>query len=272
MPTSPATIRALLRLAICAIALAVPSAAFADCGHEIIDQAYKGKITKHYSQACYNTAIRIEPVDGSSYSDIDSIIRDAKRADALRGPGRGRRLDADGQPARRPRTQSGSPRRAPTPTTSRDAVSSARRPTRRTGRRWAHARRRSRRRSRTRQTTSTSPDDDRARRAVGDAGARSPRPGARRRRARRRDRARRARRACSCSPASPVRSSGAAAPAPTTLSHPAPDRTAARFSRSVRRPCHHPWRGGHRRHARSSGNAWGRDRPQRAACDLWCRA
>jgi hypothetical protein len=84
MPITSVTIRALLRLAICAIALAVPSAAFADCGHEIIDQAYKGKITKHYSQACYNTAIRIEPVDGSSYSDIDSIIRDAKRADALR--------------------------------------------------------------------------------------------------------------------------------------------------------------------------------------------
>jgi hypothetical protein len=84
MPTSTATIRTILRLAICAIALAVPSAAFADCGHDIIDQAYKGKITKHYSQACYNTAIRIEPVDGSSYSDIDSIIRDAKRADALR--------------------------------------------------------------------------------------------------------------------------------------------------------------------------------------------
>jgi hypothetical protein len=84
MTKPSATIRALLRLAICVIALAVPSAAFADCGHEIIDQAYKGKITKHYSQACYNTAIRIEPVDGSSYSDIDSIIRDAKRADALR--------------------------------------------------------------------------------------------------------------------------------------------------------------------------------------------
>ena len=65
------------------MALAVPSAALADCSHEIIDQAYKGKITKHYSQACYNAAIRIEPVDGSSYSDIDSIIRDAKRRDAL---------------------------------------------------------------------------------------------------------------------------------------------------------------------------------------------
>jgi hypothetical protein len=76
--------RSLVRLAICAMALVVPSAALADCSHEIIDQAYKGKITKHYSQACYNQAIKIEPVDGSSYSDIDSIIRDAKRADALR--------------------------------------------------------------------------------------------------------------------------------------------------------------------------------------------
>ena len=76
--------RSLVRLAIGAMALAVPSAALADCSHEIIDQAYKGKITKHYSQACYNQAIKIEPVDGSSYSDIDSIIRDAKRADALR--------------------------------------------------------------------------------------------------------------------------------------------------------------------------------------------
>jgi hypothetical protein len=84
MPNSPVTIRALLRLAIGVVALAIPSAAFADCSHEIIDQAYKGKITKHYSQACYNAAIRIEPVDGSSYSDIDSIIKDAKRADALR--------------------------------------------------------------------------------------------------------------------------------------------------------------------------------------------
>jgi hypothetical protein len=65
-------------------ALAVPTSAFADCSHDIIDQAYKGTITKHYSQACYNSAIRIEPVDGSSYSDIDSIIKTAKRNDALR--------------------------------------------------------------------------------------------------------------------------------------------------------------------------------------------
>jgi hypothetical protein len=65
-------------------ALAVPTTAFADCAHDIIDQAYKGRITKHYTQACYNAAIRIEPVDGSSYSDIDSIIRAAKRNDALR--------------------------------------------------------------------------------------------------------------------------------------------------------------------------------------------
>jgi hypothetical protein len=84
MPRFPVTSRALVRLAVCVAALAVPSAAFADCSHEIIDQAYKGKITKHYSQACYSAAIRIEPVDGSSYSDIDTIIRDAKRQDALR--------------------------------------------------------------------------------------------------------------------------------------------------------------------------------------------
>jgi hypothetical protein len=106
MPNSPATIRALLRLAICAIALAVPSAAFADCGHEIIDQAYKGKITKHYSQACYNTAIRIEPVDGSSYSDIDSIIRDAKRADALRTRDAAA-VSTPSESSNGPRTQSG---------------------------------------------------------------------------------------------------------------------------------------------------------------------
>ncbi|HEY1479366.1 MAG TPA: hypothetical protein VGF46_05020 [Gaiellales bacterium] len=72
-------IRALVLLAV----LVVPSAAFADCAHDIIDQAYKGKITKHYSQACYNAAIKIEPVDGSSYSDIDSIIKAAKHVDAL---------------------------------------------------------------------------------------------------------------------------------------------------------------------------------------------
>ena len=63
---------------------AVPQVALADCAHEIIDQAYKGSVTRHYSQACYTAAIRIEPVDGSSYSDIDAIIKDAKRADALR--------------------------------------------------------------------------------------------------------------------------------------------------------------------------------------------
>jgi hypothetical protein len=84
MRLSPLIRRSFIRLAICSVALAVPSAALADCSHEIIDQAYKGKITKHYTQACYNQAIKIEPVDGSSYSDIDSIIRDAKRADALR--------------------------------------------------------------------------------------------------------------------------------------------------------------------------------------------
>jgi len=62
----------------------VPQAALGDCAHEIIDEAYKGSITRHYSQGCYNAAIRIEPVDGSSYSDLDAIITDAKRADALR--------------------------------------------------------------------------------------------------------------------------------------------------------------------------------------------
>jgi hypothetical protein len=82
--THPSAIRrALVRLLVCVAALAVPSAAFADCAHEIIDQAYHGKITKTYSQACYNAAIKIEPVDGSSYSDIDSIIKNAKRAAAL---------------------------------------------------------------------------------------------------------------------------------------------------------------------------------------------
>jgi hypothetical protein len=108
MPHFPFTIRALVRLAIGVIALAIPSAAFADCSHEIIDQAYKGKITQHYSQACYNAAIRIEPVDGSSYSDIDSIIKDAKRADALRA----RDASAVSTPSGSgdsPRTQSGSP-------------------------------------------------------------------------------------------------------------------------------------------------------------------
>jgi hypothetical protein len=94
--------RAIVRLLLGVAALAAPSSAFADCGHDIIDQAYKGKITKHYSQACYNTAIRIEPVDGSSYSDIDSIIRAAKRADALR--------ERDAAVASQPVTSSDSPR------------------------------------------------------------------------------------------------------------------------------------------------------------------
>jgi hypothetical protein len=84
MPYSSTTRRSLIRLVVVVAALAVPTTAFADCAHDIIDQAYKGQITKHYSQACYNAAIRIEPVDGSSYSDIDSIIRAAKRNDALR--------------------------------------------------------------------------------------------------------------------------------------------------------------------------------------------
>jgi hypothetical protein len=83
MTLPPAIRRNIVRLLVCAAALAVPSAAFADCAHEIIDQAYQGKITKTYSQACYIAAIKIEPVDGSSYSDIDSIIRDAKHVAAL---------------------------------------------------------------------------------------------------------------------------------------------------------------------------------------------
>jgi hypothetical protein len=84
MPLTSTTRRSLIRLVVVVAALAVPTTAFADCAHDIIDQAYKGRITKHYSQACYTAAIRIEPVDGSSYSDIDSIIRAAKRNDALR--------------------------------------------------------------------------------------------------------------------------------------------------------------------------------------------
>jgi hypothetical protein len=111
MPNFPVTIRALLRLAIGVIVLAVPSAAFADCSHEIIDQAYKGKITKHYTQACYNAAIRIEPVDGSSYSDIDSIIKDAKRADALRSRDASVASTPSGS-SDSPRTQSGNNHRS----------------------------------------------------------------------------------------------------------------------------------------------------------------
>jgi hypothetical protein len=85
MPASHATRRLLVRLLVCVAALAVPSAAFADCAHDIIDQAFsKGKITGTYSQACYNSAIKIEPVDGSSYSDIDSIIKEAKHIAALK--------------------------------------------------------------------------------------------------------------------------------------------------------------------------------------------
>lgn len=115
MPNSPVTIRALLRLAIGVIALAVPSAAFADCSHEIIDQAYKGKITKHYTQACYNAAIRIEPVDGSSYSDIDAIIKAAKRDDALRARDSSVVSTPSGS-GTSPRTQSGHGGRALTAT------------------------------------------------------------------------------------------------------------------------------------------------------------
>jgi hypothetical protein len=120
MPKTPSITRALVRLAICVAALAVPSAAFADCSHEIIDQAYKGKITKHYSQACYSAAIRIEPVDGSSYSDIDSIIRDAKRADALRDRDAAVVSTPTGN-GNAPRTQSGNSR-ASTATSSSPAV------------------------------------------------------------------------------------------------------------------------------------------------------
>ena len=85
---------------------AVPQVALADCAHEIIDQAYKGSVTRHYSQACYSAAIRIEPVDGSSYSDIDAIIKDAKQrtrcASRPRRPGPAPRApDADRTPALR---------------------------------------------------------------------------------------------------------------------------------------------------------------------------
>jgi hypothetical protein len=84
MPLPPTLRRLLVPLVLAAGLLAVPSGAFAsDCAHQIIDQAYKGKITGTYSQACYNQAIKIEPVDGSSYSDIDSIIKQAKRTSAL---------------------------------------------------------------------------------------------------------------------------------------------------------------------------------------------
>jgi hypothetical protein len=121
MSRFPVTRRALVRLSICAAALTVPSAAFADCSHEIIDQAYKGKITKHYTQACYNQAIRIEPVDGSSYSDIDSIIRDAKRADALRDRDAAVVSTPTGT-GNTPRTQSGNSRASTAPPATTAAI------------------------------------------------------------------------------------------------------------------------------------------------------
>jgi hypothetical protein len=103
MPSfTTATRRSIIRLVVVLAALAVPTSAFADCAHDIIDQAYKGRITKHYTQACYNAAIRIEPVDGSSYSDIDSIIRRAKSADALR--------DRDASVVSQPATSGNTPR------------------------------------------------------------------------------------------------------------------------------------------------------------------
>jgi hypothetical protein len=103
MPSfTTATRRSIIRLVVVLAALAVPTSAFADCSHDIIDQAYKGRITKHYTQACYNAAIRIEPVDGSSYSDIDSIIRRAKSADALR--------DRDASVVSQPATSGNTPR------------------------------------------------------------------------------------------------------------------------------------------------------------------
>jgi hypothetical protein len=103
MPSlTTATRRSIIRLVVALAALAVPASAFADCAHDIIDQAYKGRITKHYTQACYNAAIRIEPVDGSSYSDIDSIIRRAKSADALR--------DRDASVVSQPATSGNTPR------------------------------------------------------------------------------------------------------------------------------------------------------------------
>ncbi len=201
---------------VCVAALAIPSAAFADCAHEIIDQAYQGKITKTYSQACYNAAIKIEPVDGSSYSDIDSIIKDAKHAAALAAQ--------DSKVVSVPTTTNESPRNQyahPATTTTRH--------------RDHHRRRRARSRagsalggrvdppsSHAARAGHDGPEDalravgDPARRAVGDARARPARPGARGRRPRRRDRARRARRACSCSPVSPARSCAAAPPARTS--------------------------------------------------------
>jgi hypothetical protein len=92
--------------------------------------------------------------------------------------------------------------------------------------------------------------DDRARSAIGDAGARPSRTGTRRRSAGRRDRARRARRV--------ARARGDRGSDPPAPRHPhdlltPPTRTVPCDRVSVRRPCHHPWRGGHRRHARSSG-------------------
>ena len=102
MPSLTTTRRSLIRLVVVLAALAVPTTAFADCAHDIIDQAYKGHITKHYTQACYSAAIRIEPVDGSSYSDIDSIIRRAKSDDALR--------DRDASVASTPVTSKDTPR------------------------------------------------------------------------------------------------------------------------------------------------------------------
>jgi cobalamin biosynthesis Mg chelatase CobN len=77
-----------LAAALAPVALALPAlapqAALAkSCADQIIEQAYQGRITGHFSQACYRAAIAKEGPDTQTYTDVDSTIRAAMTRDKL---------------------------------------------------------------------------------------------------------------------------------------------------------------------------------------------
>jgi len=58
--------------------VAAPLASAASCNTtEIYNQAYRGKITGHFSQACLRQAIRDETDEMKTYSNVDAVINSA---------------------------------------------------------------------------------------------------------------------------------------------------------------------------------------------------
>jgi hypothetical protein len=77
--------RTLLRAAIGAAVLVLPSTALADCSTVVAKAAFKGAVVEYYPQACYSAALKSLGPDVNTYSpNVARNLKSAMRRDSAR--------------------------------------------------------------------------------------------------------------------------------------------------------------------------------------------